>query len=153
VEILHVSYTGFLCGLTFLKSPTSDTSPGDGVDLVEWGAAETAVTVIATSIPILRALFKELRSTARSYGKSTSKDGMPHSRSHITKSVAHVHSRPRPVSQEGLNDSDSDRSIWPGGKPYIMKTDEITLTYDDRPAGKEPGYEMGVVGGSRVRTT
>ncbi|KAF3015872.1 hypothetical protein E8E14_008475 [Neopestalotiopsis sp. 37M] len=137
----------------------------DGVDLVEWGAAETAVTVIATSIPILRALFSELRSTARSNSKGgTGKDAMPgnsYSQSRLsrmskTPAGVLVSSRPaRPISQQELNeeDSDSDRSIWPGGKPYIMKTDEITLTYDDRRRDEEHGYEMGHVGRDSPKDT
>lgn len=122
---------------------------GDGVDLVEWGAAETAVTVIATSIPVLRALFSELGSTSRSYIKSNSKDGFPGSQSHITRNKTNISTRQRPDPQDDLKDSDSDRSIWPGGKPYIMKTDEVTLTYDSRVVDGENMYEMGAMGGLR----
>ncbi|KAI0174031.1 hypothetical protein BJ166DRAFT_574367 [Pestalotiopsis sp. NC0098] len=131
-----------------LQALASGDFTWDGVDLVEWGAAETAVTVIATSIPILRALFSELRSTARSNSKGTGKDAMPASQSRFSRMsktpAVVVNARARPVSQQELNegDSDSDRSIWPGGKPYIMKTDEITLTYDERRRDEENGYEM-----------
>lgn len=44
----------------------------DGVSLVQWGEAETAVTVIATSIPVFRVLISEFRSKARSYFRSRS---------------------------------------------------------------------------------
>ncbi|KAI4604391.1 hypothetical protein KJ359_000529 [Pestalotiopsis sp. 9143b] len=139
-----------------LQALASGDFTWDGVDLVEWGAAETAVTVIATSIPILRALFSELRSTARSNSKGTGKDAMPGSQSRFSRMsktpAVVVNARARPVSQQELNegDSDSDRSIWPGGKPYIMKTDEITLTYDERRGDEENGYEMDVVSPTHV---
>ena len=35
------------------------------MDLFIWGNAESAVTIIAASIPILRALFREFRTSAK----------------------------------------------------------------------------------------
>jgi hypothetical protein len=43
----------------------SCTAPDDNVDLFIWGHAESAVTIMAASVPILRALFREFHSSAK----------------------------------------------------------------------------------------
>ncbi|KAK6080593.1 hypothetical protein SCUP234_05139 [Seiridium cupressi] len=148
---IFAGVTGFVKCVK-LQALASGDFTWDGVDLVEWGAAETAVTVIATSIPVLRALFSELSSSARSYIKSSSKDGVPGNQSRMTKTTTQISTRQRPVSRDDdFRDSDSDKSIWPGGRPYIMKTDEITLTFDSRRADEEHGYEMGALGAAQFQ--
>jgi hypothetical protein len=39
----------------------------DGVDLFVWGNAESAVTIVAASIPTLRVLIREVKSSATRY--------------------------------------------------------------------------------------
>ena len=39
----------------------------DGIDLFIWGNAESCVTIVAASIPILRVLFRDVKASSRRY--------------------------------------------------------------------------------------
>ena len=47
----------------------------DGAPLVIWGVAETAVTIMAASIPVLRVLVRDVATTARYYRSKGNQDG------------------------------------------------------------------------------
>lgn len=116
----------------------------DGVPLVIWGAAETATTIIATSIPVLRALFSELRknSSRRYYNQSNLKSSTatrPHrSINQTTVVTVHARSRSRDASS---NDTASDKSIL-AGDSKIMKTSVVTINYHNRPVHESSVLEM-----------
>ena len=65
----------------------------DAVPLVLWGVAETAVTIIAASIPVLRVLVRDVSQSTRDFvrSKNTDTDGnnsSTHSRSKSTGEVS-----------------------------------------------------------------
>ena len=116
----------------------------DGVPLVIWGAAETATTIIATSIPVLRALFSEIKknSSRRYYNQSNLKSGTgagpQRSVNHSTIVTVHARSHSRGVSS---NDTASDKSILAAGSK-IMKTSVVTINYNNSPMNDNSGLEM-----------
>ncbi|KAL8407727.1 hypothetical protein RB594_006532 [Gaeumannomyces avenae] len=71
--VLAMSMGGFAGAAAFVKASYLPTLASvdfvyEGKDLVTWGAAETAVTIMATSIPVLRVLFRDM-SSSRGYVK------------------------------------------------------------------------------------
>lgn len=127
-----------------------------GTTLVIWYVAESAVTIIAASIPVLRALIKEISSSIDRYGRSTGdKTGLKsHPRStprclHASNVITTIiGSRRDPQDPQG--DADSDKSILDAGRApgklepgRIVQTQEIRLSYHDRSDhDSEQGYEM-----------
>lgn len=53
--------------------------PDESYNLVIWGSAEVAITIVAASIPVLRVLFRELReaTTRRRYGNGVGSAAAP----------------------------------------------------------------------------
>lgn len=139
-----------------------------GSNLVVWGAAETAVTLIACSIPILRTLISDIRkSTANqsSYAKQSSGRDPTHfgtSRNVDVNTYAQrdpgrdsafagqtaVTSMGRYAKREAdgtMNDSDSDKSTLPihhTGRTEILKTEEVHVEYDRKSDWRENEIEM-----------
>ncbi len=137
--------------------------------LVIWFAAEPATTIIAASIPVLRALIKELHTSgakyfsgekygsgrrdesgvkgpARSHTKgSGSKKG--DSAFHTSRVVTTVTGRGTKYPYDVHGDTGSDKSILEAtaepGK--IMQTQEVRLSYHDRSDNDSMGYEMDVL--------
>jgi len=121
----------------------------DGIDLFIWGNAESAVTIIAASIPILRVLVREVRSTARRYyvskeggtGSNTQHNTVVISGGNLTSSRHHSHVPSK------VQDDSSDKSILSDG-PYsknangrIVRTNEINVAYQSR-KDADSDYEM-----------
>ena len=130
----------------------------DGIDLFIWGNAESAVTIIAASIPILRVLVREVRSTARRYyvskeggtgssglrsrtGRNTQHNTVVISGGNLTSSRHHSHVPSK------VQDDSSDKSILSDG-PYsknangrIVRTNEINVAYQSR-KDADSDYEM-----------
>ncbi|KAH9903599.1 hypothetical protein F4778DRAFT_91276 [Xylariomycetidae sp. FL2044] len=127
-----------------LQEVASGQRPGEAGELVIWTAAEAATVIMATSIPVLRTLFRQIVSTYSNgkYYKNTSPSApdFNQSRQHSTHITANR--RPRP---DEISDDDSDSSIlrWNQGQEKngasITRTDEISVNVG--PAG-ESGYEM-----------
>lgn len=117
--------------------------------------AEAAVTIIAASIPVLRALIKEISSSVDRYNRSTgNKSGM---KSHTKNTPRGLHasnvittvvgSRRDPHDPHG--DAGSDKSILDAARApgKIVQTQEIRLSYHDRSDNdSEQGYEMEYMG-------
>ncbi|KAI1495427.1 hypothetical protein F5X99DRAFT_426798 [Biscogniauxia marginata] len=146
---------GAIAGVTgIVKSVKvlSMTSPDityDRTDLTIWTLAEPAVTIMAASIPILRMLYRELKSSQRSYFRSRSrttqsKNGpdksRPNSKSRRTQygrtshygrnSVVIMSTTEWQESQEALQNVEQGRipqeSPTLGG---IMKTEEVSVQH------------------------
>ena len=109
--------------------------PDDGIDLFIWGNAESCVTIIAASIPILRVFVRDVQTSARKYylntdGESQTNQGSKKSKRNITAVASTQHSRS--TGRKGDDDS-SDKSILDGfsshGK-HIMQTNEIAVEYE-----------------------
>ncbi|KAI0969926.1 hypothetical protein F4678DRAFT_141373 [Xylaria arbuscula] len=137
--------------------------------LVIWFVAEPSTTIIAASIPVLRALIKEihtsgakyfsgekygsgpreasgLKNTGRSNTKGVSRKG--ESAFHTSRVVTTVTGRGTKYPYDVHGDTGSDKSILEAttepGK--IMQTQEIRLSYHDRSDNDSMGYEMDVIG-------
>ncbi|KAF2970160.1 hypothetical protein GQX73_g3368 [Xylaria multiplex] len=155
---------------TFLPSLASPTFSTKATTLVIWFAAEPATTIIAASIPVLRALIKELHTSGAKYMshekyasgrveasgvKGTARSGTKGNGSKRGDSAFHTSRVVTTVTGQGSrypydNDGDtgSDKSILEAttapGK--IMQTQEVRLSYHDRSDNDSMGYEMDVMG-------
>ncbi|KAI1276149.1 hypothetical protein F5Y07DRAFT_367327 [Xylaria sp. FL0933] len=137
--------------------------------LVIWFVAEPSTTIIAASIPVLRALIKEIhtsgaryfsgekyasgqrdisapKGTGRSNTKGNSRKG--ESAFHTSRVVTTVTGRGTKCPYDVHGDTGSDKSILEAttepGK--IMQTQEVRLSYHDRSDNDSEGYEMDVMG-------
>lgn len=123
-------------------------TPVDGVPLVIWGAAETATTIIATSIPVLRALFSDIKKSAGKYfndtGGSNSGSRPQRSKNSTVIVSAARNNMQRSQIKDDQNDNSSDRSILPGGGGKggrILKTAEVSIDFNSA-RDEEADYEM-----------
>ncbi|KAI3331993.1 hypothetical protein HD806DRAFT_478994 [Xylariaceae sp. AK1471] len=172
---------GALSGITavirtvFLPSLSSPNFSTQATTLVIWYVAEPATTIIAASIPVLRALIKEIKTSGARYFsnekyiseqryasgrgngsgvKGTGRSGTKGSSGKRVTSAFHTsrivttvtgHSKD-PYDLRG--DTGSDKSILEAtAEPgKIMQTQEVRLSYHDRSDIDEMGYEMDVMG-------
>lgn len=83
-----------------------------GADLVIWGTAETAVTIIAASIPVLRMLIQDVKRTARMRSESDhARSG--HLGSRLGKSFVTV-TASAPYSDKDSTSSGTGNDDWSG---------------------------------------
>ncbi|KAI0841234.1 hypothetical protein F5Y06DRAFT_216008 [Hypoxylon sp. FL0890] len=131
-----------------------------GTTLVIWYVAESSVTIIAASIPVLRALIKEISSSIDRYNRSTgNKSGMksqsratPRGLHHSNVVTTVIGSRRDPHDLH--SDASSDKSILEAGRApgkvepgRIVQTQEVRLSYYDQSDNdSEQGYEMEYMG-------
>ncbi|KAI3319822.1 hypothetical protein HD806DRAFT_508051 [Xylariaceae sp. AK1471] len=145
---------------TYLPLLNNPNFSSQATTLVVWYTAEAATTIVAASIPVLRALLKELSTSAARYfsgeksdsetGKGSGSEG--HSRKtqpsalHSSRVAATVSSH-RKDPFVPLGDTNSDRSVFGGcSQPgRIVHTQEVRLSYHDRSDKDDPGYEMEVM--------
>lgn len=107
-----------------------------------WGTVEIAVTIIACSIPILRALLSDYKRSR--YAGTSARTGAGGASSHFTtkrsvRSAVTSHGR-KTSRRDSSNDEDSDTSILPVGDKGIVRTAEVTIEYSSRE--DEDGLEM-----------
>ncbi|KAF6814460.1 hypothetical protein CSOJ01_04011 [Colletotrichum sojae] len=133
----------------------------DGSDLVIWGTAESGVTIVAASIPVLRVLVRDVASSARKYyggssGTRTNGSRFGVARSNtVTVTTTTANNSHHGASRKGstrrkdkLADDRSDRSILGGEEELefgkIVKTHEVVVQYDRRSDydGHNESYEM-----------
>ncbi|KAI1775004.1 hypothetical protein F4818DRAFT_451940 [Hypoxylon cercidicola] len=152
---------GIIAGVTaimrcvYLPLLAIGTFSTQGTTLVIWFVAESAVTIMAASIPVLRALIKEIASSIDRYGRSTGNNSGVKSHTEGTPRglyssniVTVTGSRRDPYDPHG--DAGSDKSIFDAGRApgkiepgRIMQTQEIRLSYHDRSDNdSDQGYEM-----------
>ncbi|KAK1996942.1 hypothetical protein LX36DRAFT_579471 [Colletotrichum falcatum] len=130
----------------------------DGSRLAVWGTCESGVTIMATSIPVLRVLIRDVATTARKYygssGTRTNKSRIDRGDSlNRTNTVTVTTSSPQKGSfrrkWEKLADDRSDNSADSDidfGK--IVRTKEIVVQYDTRSVieGRHGNYELHQMG-------
>ncbi|KAI1379587.1 hypothetical protein F4677DRAFT_409721 [Hypoxylon crocopeplum] len=157
---------GVIAGITaimrciYLPLLTVGTFSTQGTTLVIWYVAESSVTIIAASIPVLRALIKEISSSVDRYNRSTgNKSGVKSQTKSGTKgtpkglhasNVITTVTGSRRDPQDPRGDVDSDKSILdaarePGksSRGGIVQTQEVRLSYHDRSDNdSDQGYEM-----------
>lgn len=153
---------GVFAGITAIVKTSKikvmlSTDPADGVDLFIWGNAESCVTIVAASIPVLRVLIRDVATTAarRYYASSGSQGGTKALKSQNTHVAASSARRSRIDNLARKEDDSSDRSILDGQtgvgvavcdntlpihhpSGQIMRTDEVAVEYHER----KGGYEM-----------
>ncbi|KAH8660774.1 putative integral membrane protein [Tricladium varicosporioides] len=110
-----------------------------GIKLILWGAAESSVSIVAASIPILRVLVRE--ATGRYY-----KPGGPYAEARGNRSIVACTSNGRPLKSEAgtRNDGESERGIL--GKSdvefgstregVILAETEVRVIYQERNEGR-----------------
>ncbi|KAH8904155.1 hypothetical protein BR93DRAFT_946918 [Coniochaeta sp. PMI_546] len=134
-----------------------------GYNLVAWGAAEVATTIMASSIPVLRVLIREVKATTRRLNASSSDDTY-HTKSYGAGSMARSNtivvaaSQKRRALEIGIkrlkslrkasSDDWSDKSVLVHelGKGEILQTQEINIQYHIR----DSKFEMDDMGDNRV---
>lgn len=123
----------------------------DNIDLMLWGNAESSITIIAASIPILRVLIRDVRTTMRSNrsgnGTSGAKSSQKDSRSGLRSTVTITGARrgPRVPDKDGnfvRMDDESDKSIL-SPVSGITKTDEYAVEYHHRKDYESDGKSDG----------
>ena len=122
------------------------SSLDDGVTLIIWGTAETAVTVIATSIPVLRSLilgFKERATRTVSTDEWTDKKTRTGQTSATVTANRSRFGRNGPGDAVNGRDDGSDRYIlFSQSDGRIVQTREFAIEYEDRTDVHSPEYEM-----------
>ena len=103
--------------------------PGESSNLLIWSGAESTTTIVGASIPFLRVLVKEAKSTGNSYNLKdmTGKRG--------TGNASRI-GRPNEKMYNRHQDDRSDRSIL-GDEPgkltgAIVQTSELSVSYHER---------------------
>ncbi|KAI1755143.1 hypothetical protein F4782DRAFT_435552 [Xylaria castorea] len=162
---------GVIAGITavvrtvFLPSLASPDFSTKATTLVIWYTAEAAITIIAASIPVLRALIKDFKSSGGRYfsgekyasgridapgakgtGRSQPKGSKKSDSIFTSRVVTTVTCPGNKYPCDG--DTGSDKSILetsaePG---KIMQTQEVRLSYHDRSDNDSMGYEMDIMG-------
>jgi hypothetical protein len=124
------------------------TQADDGIDLFIWGNAESCVTIIAASIPILRVLIRDVKTSYRNYYVSEYNDNhtaSKRSRVRGQNSVVVTGGRRTHTTSSNKLDDGSEKSILEGrtspGK--IVRRNEIVVEYQDRKDGESVEYELG----------
>ena len=105
-----------------------------------WGNAETAVTIIAASIPMLRVMIRDATNSRRAYGTADSykENGLGSSKRNMR--VVTISSSPMRSDVEmakQINDDDSDKGILEDSQEAmkmgrIVKTNDFEIKYDTR---------------------
>ncbi|KAK6217004.1 hypothetical protein QIS74_07118 [Colletotrichum tabaci] len=132
------------CGIVkavLVVAMTSTDITYDRVDLTIWTLTEPAASIMAISIPVLRMLYRELKSTQRSYARNKSQSHALETGKTRTKrygnsthygrnSVVVMSTSGWQESQEALQDESGQ--VTPRG---IMKTEEVRVRHETLPAG------------------
>ncbi|GAB1309823.1 Rhodopsin domain-containing protein [Madurella fahalii] len=128
--------TGLVKVSTIPKMLSNDFA--DGIDLWLWGNAETTVTIIAASIPMLRVMIRDKARSQQVYGSSDYHKEQGLSASKPNTRVVTISSGPMSSDVEMVktsNDDDSDLDMLGGNRPEgikmgrIMQTNDFSLNY------------------------
>lgn len=135
----------------------------DTVQLMIWDTAEASVTIVAASIPVLRVLIRDVRSTMAKSGRSQTGMSRTGGRSKMSNiMMSNMSKSERENSKFQPMDSRSDKSILyetqidvvhspPNGMRTeadadggIVRTDTVVVQFDGRsPKGRDDDVEMG----------
>ncbi|KAK4041870.1 hypothetical protein C8A01DRAFT_14465 [Parachaetomium inaequale] len=129
---------GIVAGVTGLVKVSQipkmlSTDFADGVDLWLWGNAETTVTIIAASIPMLRVMIRDAAGSRRTYGSSDYYKEGGLSSGKRSMRVVTISSGPMASDVEMAkqsNDDDSDKGILVDGYGESMRMGRIVQTND-----------------------
>ncbi|KAK9420247.1 hypothetical protein SUNI508_06516 [Seiridium unicorne] len=111
----------------------------DGGDLSIWSMAEIHTTIMAASIPVLRALGREITSSASRYYAQSHDRTRRYTRT--GDNTVTITSSKRPPTNYQSHDGASDKSILHGGIGKIMQVNEIQIKYGDK-SDNEGAYEL-----------
>src|SRR3569833_2847478 len=118
----------------------------DGVDLFLWGNAESNVTIIAASIPILRVLIREVKTSARRYyvSNGNTATGLRSNGRTLNNTIV-ISGGAVQTQNSQKQDDQSDKSILGGADASrngrIVRTNEINVEYRTRRDGDSDEYE------------
>ncbi|KAI1378734.1 hypothetical protein F4677DRAFT_453404 [Hypoxylon crocopeplum] len=119
----------------YLQKPHGMDFFYEGGNLVTWGSAEIATTIMAASIPVLRVLVRDIKESAAWYRQSGSfRDALRSLRRksrRISRQPANTGQEPRMIHP--LNDQESDKVAlsW-AGSGGITRTQEVHISFDDQ---------------------
>ncbi|KAI0206270.1 hypothetical protein F4808DRAFT_112914 [Astrocystis sublimbata] len=164
---------GAIAGITavirtaFLPSLASPNFSTQGTTLVIWYVAEADTTIIAASIPVLRALIKEIKTSGARYfsgekyasGHIDAGTARSQTKANMTKKGDSTFHTSRVITTITGNkypsdgDTGSDKSILeaPAESGKIMQTQEVRLSYHDKSDNESMGYEMEDMGRHEIR--
>lgn len=150
MTLMLILHSAGICGVVKSVMVVNITDPDitySRVDLTIWTLAEPAVSIIAISIPVLRMLYREIKtSSQRSNGRSRLASNDPRSTTNATSTGTNIDTRKSKgfgfnakygrdhasimsaESQEGLKDEEKNQSgayVNTGG---IMKTEEYSVS-------------------------
>ncbi|KAK6088636.1 hypothetical protein SCUP234_00516 [Seiridium cupressi] len=111
----------------------------DGGDLSIWSMAEIHTTIMAASIPVLRALGREITSSAGRYYAQSHDRTRRYTRT--GDNTVTITSSKRPPANYQSHDGASDKSILHGGIGKIMQVNEIQIKYGNN-SDNEGAYEL-----------
>ncbi|KZL82516.1 hypothetical protein CI238_11404 [Colletotrichum incanum] len=136
------------CGIVkavLVVSMTSTDITYDRVDLTIWTLTEPAASIMAISIPVLRMLYRELKSNQRSYARKKSQSHSNsletgkirtkrygHGTSYGINSVLVMSTSRGQESQEALQEEPGQ--VTPRG---IIKTEEVRVRHETLPASRD----------------
>lgn len=121
----------------------------EGIDLFIWGNAESCVTIVAASIPILRVLIRDVKTSYRKYYVSEHNDNTSSARKSRVRGPNHsvvvtAGRRSNNASGSKLDDG-SEKSILDGktSSGKIVRRNEVVIEFQDRKDGESVEYELG----------
>ncbi|KAH8898213.1 hypothetical protein GQ53DRAFT_817506 [Thozetella sp. PMI_491] len=98
--------------------------------LIIWGTAESSVTIMAASIPVLRVLFRDIKSISRRYYISNQENGGTH-----TSRLVSSNPENKVIISAGAgslvrkNTSDSEKRIVRDSQGHILQVTELAVEY------------------------
>ncbi|AEO70849.1 5889bcb4-e80d-4a4a-a150-786807b6c81e [Thermothielavioides terrestris] len=118
------------------------TDFADGVDLVIWGNAESCLSIVAASIPMLRVFVRDVKSSRQYRSGYAEQTGTAGNYSRFVTITSQAGPPASDVELDKMGDEGSDRSILgtnadPGrAKNGIVQVTDITVKYDDNRPGR-----------------
>ncbi|KXX80058.1 hypothetical protein MMYC01_200609 [Madurella mycetomatis] len=136
---IFAGITGLVKVSTIPKMLSNDFA--DGIDLWLWGNAETTVTIIAASIPMLRVMIRDKARSQQVYGSSDYDKEQGLSAAKPNTRVVTISSGPMSSEADMVkasNDDDSDLDILSGNRQdvkrgRIVQTNNFSLNYHHAP--------------------
>ncbi|KAK3386666.1 hypothetical protein B0H63DRAFT_139492 [Podospora didyma] len=145
---------GFVAGImaSIKTAKLNNLASGDSYDaalLTIWDSAEIAVTIMAASIPSMRVLFRDIKSSSKRYYNGEGEQQTGSGGTHSGKPKFEHHNVV--VKSEPKDDDDSDRGILGVGSGKIYRTDDTDV--ESRSVTDAEGFEMHETTGGRKRRT
>jgi len=111
--------------------------------LILWGAAESGVTIMAASIPVLRTLFRDLNTISRRYYISESKSATQNSRvattKHVDTNTVVISAGPAP-DRTNKSSSSIERCPLRDSQGQILQSTEVVVAVEYRKEEEEADF-------------